>query len=154
MSDNRQHRTLKHRIYIPETGVLKDPWWSEVGGTALQHRHDDTMRVTSKKRPHHTGTKTPGVWHNVFHCHYKKLATFIIYDKPGVTEKTLIRKSGLYSSSENISDIIPKLVKKKYPMFDPAHNVASMETNSKTDTIFLLGFGVSYIYEVIGIGKN
>ena len=39
-------------------------------------------------------------------------------------------------------------------MFDPAHDVASMDTKSKRDIIFLLGFGVSYIDEVIGVGEN
>ena len=39
-------------------------------------------------------------------------------------------------------------------MFDSAHNGVSMETNSKTDIICLLGFGVSYIDEVIGVGGN
>ena len=39
-------------------------------------------------------------------------------------------------------------------MFDSPHNGVSMETNSKTDIICLLGFGVSYIDEVIGVGGN
>ena len=39
-------------------------------------------------------------------------------------------------------------------MFDPAHDVVSMETKWKTDIICLLGFRVSYIYEVIGVGEN
>ena len=39
-------------------------------------------------------------------------------------------------------------------MFDPAHDVASMDTKSKRDIIFLLGFGVSYIDEIIGVGEN
>ena len=39
-------------------------------------------------------------------------------------------------------------------MFDPAHDVISTETNSKTDIICLLGFGVSYIDEIIGVGEN
>ena len=59
----------------------------------------------------------------------KKLVTFIIYDKTGATDKEFIRKSGFYSSSKNISDIILKLVENKYLMFDPAHDVISMETN-------------------------
>ena len=84
----------------------------------------------------------------------KKLVTFIIYDKPGATDKAFIRKSVFYSSSKKISDIILKLVEKKYSMFDPAHAVVLMEKKSKTDIICLLGFRVSYIYEVIGIGEN
>ena len=71
----------------------------------------------------------------------KNLVSFIIYDKPGVTDKAFIRKSGFYPASETISDIISKLVEKKYPMFDPAHDVVSMETNSKTDIIFLWASG-------------
>ena len=59
-----------------------------------------------------------------------------------------------HSSSKKIYDIISKLVKKKYPMFDPAHDVVSMETTSKTDIMCLLGFRVSYIDEVIGVGEN
>ena len=39
-------------------------------------------------------------------------------------------------------------------MFDPAHVVLSMEKNPKTDIIYVLSFGASYIYEVIGIGEN
>ena len=53
----------------------------------------------------------------------KTLVTFIIYDKPGATDKAFIYKSGVYSSSEKISDIISKLAKKKHPMFDPEHDV-------------------------------
>ena len=39
-------------------------------------------------------------------------------------------------------------------MFDPAHDVVSMETNSKADIICLLGFNVSYIDEFIVVGEN
>ena len=84
----------------------------------------------------------------------KKLVTFIIYDKPGATDKAFIRKSVFYSSSKKISDIILKLAEKKYLVFDPAHAAVLMEKKSKTDIICLLGFRVSYIYEVIGIGEN
>ena len=82
------------------------------------------------------------------------MVIFIKYDKPGATDKVFIRKSDFYLSSKNISDIISKLVKKKYPMFDPAHDFVSMETNSKTDIICLLGFGVSYVDEVIRVGEH
>ena len=84
----------------------------------------------------------------------KKLVTFIIYDKPGATDKAFIRKSVFYSSSKKISDIILKLAEKKYLVFDPAHAVVLMETKSKTDIICLLGFRVSYIYKVIAVGEN
>ena len=39
-------------------------------------------------------------------------------------------------------------------MFDPSHNVVTMEEKLKTDITCLLGFGVSYICEVIGLGEN
>ena len=53
----------------------------------------------------------------------KKLVTFIIYDKTGATDKEFILKSGFYSSSKSISDIISKLIENQYPIFDPAHDI-------------------------------
>ena len=140
--DERQRHTRQQLLSIPETRFLKDPCQSEGGGTALQRHWDAAARVTSKKRPHHTGTNPPVVWHDVFHWHYKELVTFIIYDKRGATDKSFIGKSIFYSSFEKISDIILKLIKKRYQMFDPEHDVLLMETNSKTDIICLLGIGV------------
>ena len=39
-------------------------------------------------------------------------------------------------------------------MFDPTHDAVSMEKKPKADIICLLGYGISYIYEVIGVGEN